>query len=722
MSEITGLNTIQDNSTTWAISLEGTLVNKLQNSRNMPQGDEFDRAITTASRILSHCPNPNDRNPRRTTVLALGRIQSGKTASYTALIGLAIQSGYKTIIVLAGTTNEILNQTLVRLNDLGSYPQDMSSTIHLFTNNLGNNQRELIRAIIDRQGHTVLIVAIKRNVHQIIRLLDGTTANNPTLIIDDEGDQASLNTNQGSEEREASFVNRNINKLREILPVHGYVSYTATPNANILLSKLDSLHPGYTELVEPGSAYCGGSVFFGSEQNDFVRIVPQEEVEAGSAAITPSLEIALATFMVGAGIRRLRAERHGTTTPPYAMLIHASQLQQSHSELFQAVRGLIEEWKNSLALRQGDPALQGLEAKFRAAYDDFVTTANEIPSWEEVFSRVRDSEIRYIDLRIINASKQNVSPSVSPYVFENIIVVGGEKLGRGITIPGLAISYLVRETATMQADTLEQRARWFGYRQDYLDLCRVFLTSTLRDVFHHLTEFEDDLWERLRRNQQQGLPFDKWEPMLKLNMEGLLATRPNVVNVKTFDPQGWNTETKPSTNVEDANYNVDLVKTFLNNHSGSTKAYGRVSHKIIEGCSINDLVELLTKVHYTSSNWDLGYYVEYLMRLNEGGRLSNMDIIFMNGGESRDRTAQADGSIPIGYLMQGHSDNIPRNDPNFYPGDENIHGGNPQFQVHILNYNHNGQRTLTTAFALYIPVNNELFNLAYIVRDDEYES
>jgi hypothetical protein len=110
------------------------------------------------------------------------------------------------------------------------------------------------------------------------------------------------------------------------------------------------------------------------------------------------------------------------------------------------------------------------------------------------------------------------------------------------------------------------------------------------------------------------------------------------------------------------------------------------------------------------------------MRLNEGGRLSNMDIIFMNGGESRDRTAQADGSIPIGYLMQGHSDNIPRNDPNFYPGDENIHGGNPQFQVHILNYNHNGQRTLTTAFALYIPVNNELFNLAYIVRDDEYES
>ena len=172
MTEITGLDTIQDNNATWAISLEGALVSRLQNSHNMPQGDEFDRAISTAARILSHCPNPNDNNPRRTTVLALGRIQSGKTASYTALIGLAIQSGYKTIIVLAGTTNEILNQTLVRLNDLGSYQQDMSSTMHLFTNNLGNNQRELIRTIIERQGHTVLIVAIKRNVHRIIVLIN----------------------------------------------------------------------------------------------------------------------------------------------------------------------------------------------------------------------------------------------------------------------------------------------------------------------------------------------------------------------------------------------------------------------------------------------------------------------------------------------------------------------------------------------------------------------
>ena len=63
----------------------------------------------------------------------------------------------------------------------------------------------------------------------------------------------------------------------------------------------------------------------------------------------------------------------------------------------------------------------------------------------------------------------------------NVIVIGGDKLSRGLTLEGLTISYFTRSSNTY--DTLMQMGRWFGFRPGYLDACRLYTTPGLRGLF-----------------------------------------------------------------------------------------------------------------------------------------------------------------------------------------------------------------------------------------------
>ena len=139
-----------------------------------------------------------------------------------------------------------------------------------------------------------------------------------------------------------------------------------------------------------------------------------------------------------------------------------------------------------------------------------------------------------------------LDPMGTPFRVRNNIIVGGNMLGRGLTIQGLAVTYITRRAQTeTNADTMEQRARWFGYKRPYLDLCRIFVTVKLRDDYTTLLVHEDDFWEALQKNQNQGLSVRDWRRMFLLDMEiGLKPTHSSVANFRQFRGGGWDVQTK----------------------------------------------------------------------------------------------------------------------------------------------------------------------------------
>jgi len=304
-------------------------------------------------------------------------------------------------------------------------------------------------------------------------------------------------------------------------------------------------------------------------------------------------------------------------------------------------------------------------------------------------------------------------------------------LGRGVTIPGLAVTYITRHAQTeTNADTMEQRARWFGYKSSYLDVCRIFLTAQLIGDYVELLMHEDDFWAALIRNENQGLSIQEWPRMLRL--DSLKPTRQNVASYRRFRGQGWDNVQR--TLVQDpaiTSKNLEVVRAFFKKYNGHPKRYGNTEQLIVEACPVESVIEDLLKIVRTNgTDWDKSYVIEYLTRLFMDGRLTAIDILFMskNGipGIPRERELDKDVSgnpIPdkIENPFQGHTPHKNPSDPDYYPGDREIPNGRPQLQVHWVIPKNSKEETTgveTTAFALYIPEDPE-FNMQYVVRDDQ---
>ena len=358
----------------------------------------------------------------------------------------------------------------------------------------------------------------------------------------------------------------------------------------------------------------------------------------------------------------------------------------------------------------------------RAAYDDLCTTVEEPPSWEEVRRQLRD-EI-WLEVWMVNSLRLGRDPIGTPFRVRNNILVGGNMLGRGVTIQGLAVTYITRRAQNeTNADTMEQRARWFGYKQSYLDLCRIFLTSQLRDDYTELLRHEDDFWEALQRNQRQGLPVRDWPRMFSLDMNmGLRPTRTNVAAFRQFRGSGWDIQNTAVLDPQITERNVGIVREFFNQHPGEAHRYGTTEHTLLRDCPTEQVVtELLARIDTEGTDWDRAYNIEFLARLLLAGRLPTMDVVWMSQGATRQRSRARDGNrneIPsqVDNLMQGPTPGRRPGDPDYYPGDRGIHENRIQLQAHVVQLR--GSDVVTTALALYVPPDDARFDLRYVVRDE----
>lgn len=545
--------------------------------------------------IMEQLENPAREGTWDRRGLVVGHVQSGKTANYAGLVNKAADSGYKLIIVLAGMHNALRQQTQRRLDrDVLGYDTSPSrqgqayrrigvdrfdSNIHAehLTTQAANG--DFNRGFADNLGTGVqqrpVLMIVKKNARILENLNNwvrevlaprGDTESRALLLIDDEADQASLDTGQQDFEDddtpdpdyEPTRINGQIRRLLAAFSRSGYVAYTATPFANVLVHDAAEAH-GYGQDLFPRSFivnlpapdnYVGPKIVFGINQGDsdprnpidVVRLVDQNG-EAwirtghkkefcprfqGEARIPPSLEIAILSFVLACATRRAR----GQTEVHNSMLVHISRFKDVHQKVFEQVERWVSELGRALKYRTGSEALlDRLEHLWRTDFEPCTSQIIAHPigrgvrrtSWDEVEHRLSESVGR-IKVQVVNGDRPDAIDFDSHPEGLSIIAIGGDKLSRGLTLEGLTVSYFLR--ASRMYDSLMQMGRWFGYRPGYVDLCRLYMTTDLELWFRHVAAATEELRDRLDHMAMLGSTPEQYGLRIRSH-DILTVTAPN---------------------------------------------------------------------------------------------------------------------------------------------------------------------------------------------------
>lgn len=480
--------------------------------------------------ILDHMANPKSEKLFEKKGLVIGDIQSGKTANYTAVINKAIDAGYKIVIVFAGLTRDLRNQTQNRLD---SEVLGYETKTHGKGNNIGvglinplniegltyadekkdfGDMKKFFSVhTLDRDVKP--IVAIVKKNKSVLGHLDRFLTQSqsscytdgkldiPVLIIDDEVDQASVDTKDADDVENASAINKMIRTILSHLNRYSYVGYTATPFANVFVNPdRDDIYPKDFILCLPTNEdYCGIKEYFGvdalDEKDDssdhvhdlFVKIFDYKDLfstadkidaQTSTDFLNKSLKDAIMSFIIAASVKKSRGIEGFNS-----MLIHIARFKNPSTTLKPLVSNYIDELYNNL----------------KYSYDKTIPTYKKF--WEENFAPVSERRLGVdfhddwesiktflmptiesiqLNIKVVNGDSEDLLDYSSTKTGD-YIVIGGDKLSRGLTLEGLVVSYYYRKSQAY--DSLLQMGRWFGYRRGWIDVCRVFTTVRFMNDF-----------------------------------------------------------------------------------------------------------------------------------------------------------------------------------------------------------------------------------------------
>ena len=485
--------------------------------------------------ILGKCVPPS-ADEGRAAGLALGYVQSGKTLSFTCVAAMARDNRFPLVIVITGTSELLFQQSSQRLRiDLGIDDSKSHQWRWKFFPNpkLRHHHHDRIRDLLAewqqprvRDKQTCLIAVMKNHVHlsNLVELLTALDLNNvPTLVIDDEADQAGLNTlvNQNNESR----TYQRLLGLRDALPHHTYLQYTATPQAPLLINIIDVLSPRFVEVLEPGRGYVG-LVDFLERNPGLVRLIPDDELPDGQNQLRgapESLREALRLFFIGVAAGKLMRGSESNRS----MLVHPSRLKDKHANYFKWVSAVKADWLRLLN-SDGDPDQASLVADFRTAHTNLAGTYPDLPPFSEIegvlWQEINRTRIHEVNTRL---GRTQTIDWLSDYAH---ILVGGASMDRGFTVEGLTVTYMPRTKGVGNADTIQQRARFLGYKRGYLGLCRVFLESEVQRSFSVYVRHEENVRAQLRAQSASGRSLSEWRRAFFLD-RSLKPTRRNVLDL-----------------------------------------------------------------------------------------------------------------------------------------------------------------------------------------------
>ena len=481
--------------------------------------------------------------------LALGYVQSGKTTSMSALAALAADRNYRIVIAFLGSTNILLEQNTQRIFEyLGVNTREYFW--HPITDVRGDaTQREIKEKVGIR---TIIIPILKLPIHinNLRKALIGAnvTSSNRFLLIDDEADQASLNVKVKKGEQSSTY--KAICDLRNVLPDHIYVQYTATPYAPLLLEPTDPLFPTRVVFLSPGQGYTGGREFLYKYRQSVLRLLPEsDESKKHIVELPDSLLVALANFILGAKILFDRDRDNA----PISMLVHSTHIKDGHRTIAYFLRRLQSQIRTN-GIDRTKKFYKFLLDEL-SAFDSEVSHSITVDNLEEAVKDV----LQELSIWEVNsdADTKSVNWNLSPYH----LLVGGNKLDRGFTVEGLTVSYMNRKSSD-QIDTSEQRARAYGYRQEYIPFCKLFVTNRVFRQLEGVVQTEEDLRVQLHAFQVDDVPVSDWARDVGLDLvSGAKPTRAAVLTqISSFNQsQEWHTLRMPYTDEQTIIHNKNLI-------------------------------------------------------------------------------------------------------------------------------------------------------------------
>jgi hypothetical protein len=676
-----------------------------------------------ALEVLASCVPPTQSEAHETG-LAIGYVQSGKTMSFTTVAALARDNGYALVILIAGTSIPLLRQSTERLRkDLRLADRRDRKWLPVESDRI--NSREVLESLRDAleewrdpsvsrsQRRTLLITTMKhhghlRNVTRALQALD--LRGLPALVIDDEGDQASLNA--AVLRRSETTTYRRIKALRTALPHHSFLQYTATPQAPLLINIIDILSPRFAEVLTPGPDYVGGKHFF-EERKDLVEVISDEQLDDDGQP-PPSLIKALRLFFVGVAAGMiLGLEEKGNRS----MMIHPSQRTAGHGEYYRWVTAISRRWQETLDPNSPYPEDRAdLLMEFRAAHQDLTATVGaDLPPFEEIAASLRLA-IRRTTIREVNAAAGS-TPEIRWQDHYSWILVGGQAMDRGFTVEGLTVTYMPRGVGVGNADTVQQRARFFGYKRQYLGYCRIFVDQAARDAYERYVEHEEDVRRRLVSHRDTGAPLTEWKRAFLLD-ESLQPTRKSVLDIAFRRASGdgdWYTIKVPHDSDEAVVENNRVIEAFLSHldmheDEGDSRRSQHQRHKIARAVSLQlALAELLSRLQVSDARDSQTMMILQLL-LSEAldrdpGRTCT--VVDMSSGGLRERSLNKKGEIL--NLFQGAapsqaSGGVAVGD--IYPGDQEVakRTGGVAIQIHHLTVKQaGGKKENVPTVAVYVP-------------------
>lgn len=528
----------------------------------------IDRMDELTDRILDLVGDPSVPGSWARRGLVLGDVQSGKTASYLALFNKAADAGFRLIIVLAGHTESLRQQTQERVDEgfigrdsslngkragtvvssdrfigIGQLSRNLATAMGMTTvaRDFRKSSREATNFSVTSDSPNPYVFVVKKNKSVLLALAQWLNEQPkssgkldiPLLLLDDESDYASVNTNDGDD---PTAINEAIRGILEQFSRSSYVAFTATPFANIFIDheNTNDLFPrDFIYSLESPSNYVGSVQTFGTPDSiNTTTVIDLEDADDhfplkhrsthNVHSLPESLHDAIRAFFLANAVRDLRGD-----AGPRSMLINVSRYKRVQGQVFDlvdievtALRNVIELYSVMHASGDANTDISELERVFSEIYADVEF------EWDEVLASLRSS-VADIRVQIFNSDKDRKleEDEVTWVRPPRLIAVGGDVLSRGLTLEGLVTSYFYRRTQA--SDTLMQMARWFGYRDGYADLCRVWIDPTVASDFRFIAESVDELRYDLRSMHSQKLTPKDFGLAVRKHPGALLVTAKN---------------------------------------------------------------------------------------------------------------------------------------------------------------------------------------------------
>jgi len=518
-------------------------------------------------RILGLLEDPKKGSRWDRRGMVVGHVQSGKTANYVGLMAKAADAGYRLIVVIAGVHNNLRNQTQGRIDEgfigrdsakrlsagaarvVGVGRFDSSRLPVTFTTSLKDFSKAQATGVgVPLQNLTEpAVFVVKKHAGTLQNLLEWLreyggrgglrSVDVPMLLIDDEADNASINTRHGS--GEVTRINGLIRDLLRTFDRSCYVGYTATPFANIFIDPdtddamrgADLFPRDFIVSLDPPTNYFGPERVFLRDASRVVRYIEDNEERLplkhattfAVSGLPESLLTAVRTFVLARAIRLAR----GHETAHASMLVNASVKNAVQRQLRNEIHNVMEAMKSSIRISGSLPPKEALrDAEIAALHNAWRFEYGDTEfDWAVVQEHLHDAAapIRVVLINSQSADVLDYSQQAKNGL--SVIAVGGFSLSRGLTLEGLMTSYFLR--SSMMYDTLMQMGRWFGYRPGYEDLCRVWMPEEAEGWYAHIADAIEELREELRVMQAANATPEQFGLKVRSHPDTLVVTARN---------------------------------------------------------------------------------------------------------------------------------------------------------------------------------------------------